>query len=1180
MISQPLLLVIALFYVAFLVMVAWVAESRKVAGTSYHPLIYSLTLAVYCSSWTFFGAVGTAAESAWAYVPIYLGPILLFVLGQPLLRKLILVGSRQKTTSIADFIGTRYGKRQSLAAVVTAVAVVGSLPYIALQLKAISMAWSTLSFGSGGADQVAGYQIDTPLVIAMVLAFFAMFFGTRHIEGRERNRGMMAAVAVESVVKLVALLVIAGVALWVLSGMSPAAMSPQISRSELWGQNPINSRFLAVTLISFLAIICLPRQFHVAVVEYQDERDIRLARWFFPLYLLLVIVAVFPITLAGQYLFSGQGIAPDTYVLRLPMLLDMENISLIAFLGGFSAATGMVIVAVITLSIMVSNEVILPLLLRWGETHNLQQAFYFGRYLKWVRRACVVSLLLAGWWVNSNFGSRGLASIGLISFACFAQLAPALIGAIYWRKGHAYGVFAGLAMGFGGWCFFLFLPAIGAFSSETMTNGLWGWFWLRPQALFGFSLGDPLSHGIFWSLVPNVALYVLVSRRAIHSVQDRFQAESYVQRTQDIGDNQTDIFELSAIQVGRLRLLLDSFVSPHRQSELWRYCENRYQQRLMDGDKAPLFVVKAVQDLLSGLVGASSAQRAVKLLESTEPLGFSHIAEFVGGTSAQLQFNKDLLQVTVETMSQGISVVDADLNVVAWNKRYEELFDYPPRLLYVGCPIAKIYEYNARRGMYRDEDSIGEQVEKRLELLRRGGEHQFERLLPNGLTVQVVGKPMPNGGFVSTYTDVTEFKSLLARLEQSRDTLESRVMERTEELEKANATLGRENHLRAQAEDAIRELHASKTRFMQATSHDLLQPISAAKLFVSALAQNKASLANPEEIARQLSHVDKSLDMAEHLISSLREIARLEGGKVTPKKESFSAARLMKELETEFALLASHKKLAFHCVPSSVVIESDHFLLRRVLQNFLSNAIHYTRRGRILLGARRTLKGLRIEVWDTGPGLTKASQEKIFNEFERLNPGSTSSDRGLGLGLSIAQSIATLLGHRISVRSVPGEGSVFSVTIDYGRAKEVVYSAAETETSAPSLSGIRVVCIDNEPEILAGFNSLLSGWGCDVAVASDWEEFTEVLQEGAPNILLMDYHLDEKMDGVTLRNSLPGEWRQVPTIIITADNSDEVRGRVEDSGCAYLSKPVATGELAATMEKLLSSGQASQTKPV
>lgn len=1169
MISQPLLLVIALIYVAFLVMVAWIAESRKSTEKTYHPLIYSLTLAVYCSSWTFFGAVGTAAESAWAYVPIYLGPILLFVLGQPLLRKLILVGARQKTTSIADFIGTRYGKRQSLAAVVTAVAVVGSLPYIALQLKAISMAWSTLSLSTVDADQVAGYQIDTPLVIAMVLAFFAMFFGTRHIEGRERNRGMMAAVAVESVVKLVALVVIAGVGLWVLFGFSPLSLDTTSLHGELWGQNPINSRFLAVTLISFLAIICLPRQFHVAVVEFQDERDINLARWFFPIYLLIVIVAVLPITLAGQQLFSGQGISPDTYVLRLPMSLKLENISLVAFLGGFSAATGMAIVAVITLSIMVSNEVILPLLLRWGETHNLQQAFYFGRYLKWVRRTCVVSLLLAGWWVNSNFGSRGLASIGLISFACFAQLAPALIGAIYWRDGHAYGVFAGLAVGFGGWCFFLFLPAIGAFDPVTMAEGLWGLSWLHPQGLFGISFGDPLSHGIFWSLVPNVALYVLVSRWVRHSVQDRFQAESYVQKSQEFGDPQADIYELSAIQVGRLRLLLDSFVSPGRQTALWRDCENRYQQRLMDGDKAPLFVVKAVQDLLSGLVGASSAQRAVKLLESAEPLGFSHIAEFVGGTSAQLQFNKDLLQVTVETMSQGISVVDGDLKVVAWNKRYEELFDYPPRLLYVGCPIAKVYEYNARRGMYHDEDSVEQQVEKRLELLRRGGEHQFERHLPNGLTVQVVGKPMPNGGFVSTYTDVTEFKALLARLEQAKTTLESRVAERTEELEKANATLARENRLRAQAEEAIRELHASKTRFMQATSHDLLQPISAAKLFVSALTQNKNSLTNPEDIARQLGHVDKSLDMAEHLISSLREIARLEGGKVVPKKESFSAGVLMEELETEFALLASRKKLDFHCVPSSAIIESDHYLLRRVLQNFLSNAIHYTRRGRILLGARRTVDGLRIEVWDTGPGLTRESVEKIFNEFERLNPGSTSSDRGLGLGLSIAQSIASLLGHKIRVRSVPGSGSVFSVTIGYGKSVNLANPVDEVQSAAPSLKGVRVVCIDNEPEILAGFKSLLTSWGCRVSVASDWEQFTDVLQARPPNILLMDYHLDEKMDGVTLRNSLPAPWPRVPTIIITADNSDEVRSRIEETGCVYLSKPVDTTELASTMEKLL-----------
>lgn len=1174
MISQPLLLLVALVYVGLLVVVAWVVESRREQSRRFHPLVYALTLAVYCSSWTFFGAVGTAAQSGWGYVPIYLGPMLLFILGQPLIRKLVSVGSRQKTTSLADFIGTRYGKRQWLAALVTMVAIVGSLPYIALQLKAISMAWNTLSVGDA-VDPLAGYQIDTPLVIAIVLAVFAMLFGTRHIEGRERNRGMMAAIALESVVKLLALLVIAGVALVVLFKADNQQLVSQLAGSEeLWSKPGLDSRFLTVTLVSALAIVCLPRQFHVAVVEYQDARDSSLARWLFPLYLLLVIIAVIPVTLAGQALFAGMGVGvgdgvvPDTYVLRLPMQQELESVALLAFIGGFSAATGMVIVSVITLAIMVSNEVVLPLLLRWGDRDKLQQAFYFGRYLKWLRRLSILALLLAGWWLNSRFGSRGLASIGLISFACFAQLAPALLGAIYWRGGHAYGVYAGLAVGLLGWFVCLFLPSIDYFDSQTLSQGLAGIAWLQPQALFGLRLGDPFSHGIFWSLVPNIVLYVFVSKYSRQSEQDRLQAESYYQRALPADCNYPVETVLTPIQVGRLRQLLDSFVSRKQQAQLWRRCELRYKQRLMDGDRAPEFVVSEVQLLLSGLIGASSAQRAVKLLESAEPLRFSHIADFVDGASQQLQFNRDLLQLTVETMSQGISVVDADLNMVAWNKRYEELFEYPPRLLFVGCPIASIYEFNARRGMYKEEGTIESQVERRLELLRKGGEHQFERVLPNGRTVQVVGRPMPQGGFVSTYTDVTEFKALLANLEQAKGGLENAVAQRTRELEQANRTLEQENSLRARAEEEIRELHEGKSRFMQAASHDLLQPISAAKLFVSALASNKKLTEDPQALNRQLSHVDKSLEMAEHLISSLREMARLESGKVQANIEDFPANRLLDELQTEFKLQAEQKHLQLDYVACTALIRSDQFLLQRILQNFLANAIHYTRRGKILLGARRTSQGLRIEVWDTGPGMSKQALEKIFDEFERLNPGSTSSDRGLGLGLSIAQSIAELLGHKIDVRSAPGHGSVFAVTVAYGRKLHGKKDELRDDAGNSVLQAAQILCVDNEPEILAGLEGLLDAWGCDVRTESDWQS---LLQDPGtrPDIILMDFHLDEVMDGLSLRRKLPSSWQSVPTIVISADNSNELLQQVKAAQCRFLAKPVNVPALAEMMENLL-----------
>ena len=1166
MISQPVLLLLALGYVFVLVLVALWAERHPGWHSRLHPFIYSLTLAVYCSSWTYFGAVGTAARGAWAYLPIYLGPILLFVLGRPLLQKLVRVGVRQKTTSIADFIGSRYGKRQALAALVALVAVVGSIPYIALQLKAVSLAWDTVA-GTIHTDQMGGYQPDSALITAILLAIFSMVFGTRHLKGRERNRGMMAALAVESLVKLLAFIVIAVLALVIATDID----STEVIAGEIllgpWMENPIDARFITTGLLAMFAIICLPRQFHVTVVEFQDDRDLRMASWLFPLYLIIVSAAVLPITLVGQQLFSGSGVAPDTYVLNLSMSGGSSYLTALAFIGGFSAATGMVIVAAVTLSIMVSNEIILPLLLRWRQ-EQFRQAAFLGKYLRWIRRGSILVLLLASWAMTKIFvKDEGLASLGLVSFACVAQLAPALIGGIYWRKAHALGVYAGLAVGFLFWSYCLLLPTLLAAGDVLLVSGPWGIEWLRPQALFGLDFLDPLSHGVWWSLISNLVLYVGVSLLVQSKLRDEFQAEVFVVAP-EIKSYGEDDFELSTIQVSQLGQLLESFISRTQHEELWRACEIRYRQRLFDNDRAPVFVVRRVERSLAAIVGAASAQSTIELLERTEPLQFKDIAAIVGGTSEQLQFSQDLLQSTVETISQGICVVDAELKIVAWNRRYEKMFDYPPRLLYVGCPIDSIYRFNAERGLYRDSDNLEHQVERRLKLLRTGGSHRFERVLPNGTTIQVVGNPMPNGGFVSTFTDISDYKAVVRALEEAKTTLEERVEKRTADLSEANKALEDENKLRASAESEVREMHASKSRFMQAASHDLLQPISAARLFVAAMQQQLAD-SSEEGLSDQVGHVEKSLETAEQLISTLREISRLDSGKMQPNYQHFNTSSLLQELAAEFSVLANEKGIKFHFVPCHHWIKSDPQLLRRILQNFLSNAIHYTKRGHLILGCRHTQSGLRIEVWDTGPGIAPHAIDLIFKEFERLSPGVTSADKGLGLGLAIAKRMADLLGHKIAVKSEPGEGSVFSVLVPYGQAVDEVHLEKSGIPLRPELTGVRVLCVDNEEEILHGMKSLLSQWGCDVLLAKGRLDVLALRDEEPPHILLMDFHMEEYLTGVELVSDMPEEWRCLPCIVISADNSDEVRQQAENAGYTFLSKPVTPETLAKNMKILL-----------
>ncbi|WP_295802799.1 PAS-domain containing protein, partial [uncultured Microbulbifer sp.] len=847
MIGKPLLLFFALLYVAVLFLVAWRADQRKHWLLRFRPLIYGLTLAVYCSSWTFFGAVGQSVSDTWSYLPIYLGPILLFLFGGGFLRKLMLAGERQKVTSIADFIGSRYGKSRGLSALVTLLAIVGSLPYIALQLRAVTMGWEAIGSDAGSESFM---NLDTALATALLMGLFAILFGTRHLEGRERNRGVVAAIALESLVKLFAFAAVAVLALWLL-----ASGNSGLPR-EYWHWQPLvpDINFMTQALLAMAAVICLPRQFHMAVVEYQDERDLHTARWLLPAYLALFAVLILPIALAGQPLAAMGLTDPDSLVLTLPLNSGNNALTLLAYIGGFSAATGMVIVAAVTLAVMVSNELVAPVWLYLSRYTRLT-AISLGNHLRLIRRVSILLLMLMSWGVHRVIsGTEALASIGLLSFAAAAQLAPALIGALYWRRAHRRGVWAGLIAGYGLWAYCLVLPAVLP-AHSVVAAGAWGVEWLRPQGLFGLAGLDSLSHGVFWSLLVNLTLFVSISLLCRQNAGDRRQAQLFMQ-PESAGEEAADLVPTS-IHMGQVRSLLEPFVGGARLEEIWNEFEHRSQQRLLPDDTAPRFVVAEAERILAGIVGSAAAHQVVELLRSNRPLQLEDIARLVDSTSQRLRFSQELLQTTVETISQGISVVDADMRLVAWNQHYLELFDYPERLLYIGCPVANLYRHNAERGLYgalASEQELEAQVQKRLDLLRHGSAHRFERRLPSGAIVEVRGTPMPGGGFVTTFTDISEYRAAVDALEENRRTLEDRVEQRTAELLESNRALKEENLRRAAVEAQIRELHGAKTRFLAHTSHDLLQPINAARLFIASL-QQKAAVGSWREMGDDIHYI-------------------------------------------------------------------------------------------------------------------------------------------------------------------------------------------------------------------------------------------------------------------------------------------------------------------------------------
>jgi signal transduction histidine kinase len=571
-----------------------------------------------------------------------------------------------------------------------------------------------------------------------------------------------------------------------------------------------------------------------------------------------------------------------------------------------------------------------------------------------------------------------------------------------------------------------------------------------------------------------------------------------------------------------------------------------------------------------------SAHRSMQLLARQQPLQLQDFVSLVGGSSRQLQFSQTLLQTTLENIPQGISVVDADLRLVAWNQRYQALFRYPQRLLYVGCRIETIYHFNAMRGVLELGGEAPEAaVQKRLQHLRSGQPYRLERYLPGGVVVEIRGTPLANGGYVTTYTDISDHHAMLAQLQEARQTLEARVAQRTAELTELNERLQRENSLRARIEQELQEVHASKSRFLAAASHDLLQPINAARLFVASVSErlrDPASLPAAPWVAglkQDVSYLDSALGSAEQLISTLREISRLSAGREQIQRQHFNISQLLQPLAQEAQVLAQTVGLQFRWVDASVWVCSDPHMLRRVIQNFISNALRYTSQGKVLLGCRRRGQQLVIEVWDTGPGIAPEYQQRIFEEFERL-PGASAGHEGLGLGLSIVQRIGQLLGHPVGVTSTPGRGSVFRITVPLGEVQAAPQLPPPTPVRDPQLLGVPVLCIDNEEVIQAGMRALLEQWGCQVETAANLgQSLRRWTRAEPPALVLADYHLDRET-GLDVLEALRYHWQQpLQAIVISADNAEAVRARVAQAGYHFLAKPVQPHALRQLMRKLL-----------
>ncbi|MDY6815085.1 MAG: PAS domain-containing hybrid sensor histidine kinase/response regulator [Pseudomonadota bacterium] len=1165
MISAWLLILISITYISILFVIAWAGDKhpglyrKRLARTH----IYALSLAVYFTSWTFYGAVGRATQEGLGFLPIYLGPLLVFIFGAPLLRRIIYISKRNNSTSIADFIASRYGKSQLLAAMIATFSLIGSVPYIALQLKAIAMGFNVLSeSGTGYHELSSAAWNDSAWYITLALAVFTVLFGTRHLESTEHHRGMIQAIAFESLIKLVAFV---AVGLFVGFGLYNGFgdLFGQVRAADLTGALTTDSleppAFITQTLVAMLAIICLPRQFHVMVVENTDHRDFEVARWAMPIYLVVASAFVLPITAAG--LLSPDPVMdnPDILVLQLPVFAGEEWLAILVFLGGGSAAAAMVIVCSVAIATMVSNEIIMPALLKFFHP-GMNRRTDLSYLLLSIRRVAIFVVLLTAYGFYRMAGEDySLTAFGLLSFAAAAQFGPALVGGIIWRQGNYMGAVWGLVLGFLMWCYTLLLPALastGWIADSLINQGLWGLGWTRPTALFGSDL-DQTSHGIIWSLGINTLTYIVLSMLTGQRVREKIQIASFFHDPHPKAETAHHQSWQGEILISDLQALTDRFMGEDRSETIFRNYERRNAIRLHPHRPASTHLMKYIERQLASVIGASTARVVLESTLTGRDMQIEDVVSIVDEASQAMTFSRELLQSAIENISLGVSVVNHQQQLVVWNHRYLELFNYPKGFVRVGRPLEDLMRYNLTNANHSAR-RIDEIIADRRNSMREGKPMSYERQRPDGTVLRIDGSPMPGGGYVTTFQDITAMRRTEQALKETNIYLEQRVKERTQELQVINEQM-------LKAKSVAEQANQSKTRFLASASHDLLQPLNAARLFTSAV----AGKANEDETRELVEHIDSSLGAAEEIISTLLDISKLDAGALEPDIGVFPVNELLRHLATDFTAIAKEQGLELHVVPSTAWVRSDAKLLRRVVQNFLSNAIRYTPSGKILMGCRRLNGYIRIEVWDTGPGIPEDQLAHIFEEFRRFQPGR--DKKGLGLGLAIVDRISGMLNHPVSVHSVQGRGSVFGITVPSAAPEQ---TEASTKAASPrrvsSLGGLQVLCIDNDPAILQGMAALLGNWQCDVTSAESLEDALEKLEGHQPDIILADYQLDDNRNGLDAMDSLRTTISEdVPGILITGYMAPEVREDAIKRGYQILYKPVKPAALRAMVNKLL-----------
>ncbi len=667
-----LVLFTSIAYLALLFAIAYVVDRTRERGNG-STLVYVLSIAVYCTSWTFYGSVGRATTSGLGFLPIYLGPTLACCLGWLVLRRILIVAKANRITSIADFIASRYGKNPLIAVLVTVIAVIGSVPYIALQLKAVSTSFSILVAAPNQLDSflpLPPVLLDTALWSALLLAVFTILFGTRHLDASEHHRGMVAAIAFESVVKLATVTAVGLFTVFALFGgfgdlFERALETPALEQLFHLDGVEHGANWAGMIFLALAAAICLPRQFQVWVVENRDLRHLDRALWGFPLYLFAINLFVLPIALAGLMTLP-RGSDPDLFVLTVPLAGGASGLALAAFIGGLSAATGMVIVETVALSTMVSNDLIMPVLLRLKAMRIAERADVTSLLLS-IRRIAIIVIVMLGYLYMRQVGNAyALVAIGLVSFAAVAQFFPAILLGLFWPRANARGAIVGITGGFVVWLYTLLLPSFaqsGWLAQSFITDGLFGLWFLKPYALLGLDGLDPVTHSLFWSMLINIGGIAGISLSTRQSGLERAQAALFTES----GALQGGAVRLwqGKAPLKELRALVGRFIGMSRAETAFA---DHLRRRRLDpaSPTADAELVRHAERLLAGAIGSASARVIVATVAEEQPLGLDDVMRILEETSQAIEYSRRL-----EEKSRELEAATNELRVA--NERLKEL---------------------------------------------------------------------------------------------------------------------------------------------------------------------------------------------------------------------------------------------------------------------------------------------------------------------------------------------------------------------------------------------------------------------------------------------------------------------------------------------------------------------------